>query len=346
MNANILGWIRRERVYIWMLFFIVAVNMINLSQPLNKKPYNENKGVSVKTFKDMGITEERIRAFLESDNPKAVFFKRSLITGFFIFLLGLILNLGFLIGKRRLISKLPQNKKAAPWDVSDVVRAVIIIIFVGYILGILLGLFLNIHHIKMDTNLHMMFSTFVLDIIAGFIVFYFVLIKYKENLSSIGVTFASFYKNILSGITAYISVIPILLLSLVLSILLLEMFGYKPPTQPVVEIFLQEKRSNVILFLAVFASVLGPVIEEIFFRGFLYNALKKSFDMLLAVVLSAALFSALHTNMAGFVPIMILGILMACLYEATGSLITSMAVHIIHNSITVSFVLFLKGLLK
>jgi len=338
-------FLRRERIYIWMTFFIVAINLMNISYPV-KISQPDEKGISAKTFKEMGITEERVKAFLESKKPKAIFFRYSLIAGFFIFILGLILNLGFLFGKRQIIPKVISHRKNVSWSVADVVRVVIIIIFAGYVLSITGGMFLKMYHIKMDINLRMMLSTFSLDIIAGATVMYFTLVKYKERLSSIGLAFAGFYKNIISGITAYISIFPILLVTLLLSMLFLNMVGYKPPPQPVVEIFLQEKRSSVILFLAVFASVLGPVIEELFFRGFLYNALKKSFGMMLAVVLSAGLFSALHANVVGFVPIMILGVLMACLYEATGSLAASMAVHILHNSITIGFVFLIKELIR
>ena len=118
------------------------------------------------------------------------------------------------------------------------------------------------------------------------------------------------------------------------------------PAQPVFDMFLEEKRSNVVLFLTVFVAILGPIIEEIFFRGFLYSAVRKRFGVLSGVLLSAALFSMLHTNVTGFAPIIILGILMAFLYETTGSLVAPMAVHIIHNSIIVGFVFFIKELIR
>ena len=68
--------------------------------------------------------------------------------------------------------------------------------------------------------------------------------------------------------------------------------------------------------------------------------------MIAGVLLSGALFIVLHANIAGFLSIMILGVLMAFLYEATGSLVTSVSIHILHNSIIVCFVFFIKELLK
>jgi membrane protease YdiL (CAAX protease family) len=73
---------------------------------------------------------------------------------------------------------------------------------------------------------------------------------------------------------------------------------------------------------------------------------RKRFGVIAGVLLSAALFSMLHINIAGFLPVMILGVLMAFLYETTGSLIAPIAVHILHNSVIVCFVFFIKELLK
>ena len=107
---------------------------------------------------------------------------------------------------------------------------------------------------------------------------------------------------------------------------------------------MEEERSKVLLFLTIFVSVFGPIVEEMFFRGFVYPAIKKRLGVLTAALLSAAIFSLLHSNIVGFLPIMALGVLLAYLYETTGSLVSSITVHIIHNSIIVSFILFIKEL--
>ncbi|MBU1006915.1 MAG: CPBP family intramembrane metalloprotease, partial [Candidatus Omnitrophica bacterium] len=60
----------------------------------------------------------------------------------------------------------------------------------------------------------------------------------------------------------------------------------------------------------------------------------------------AVVFSLLHANIAGFLPIMALGVLLAYLYEATGSLVASMTVHVIHNSVIIGFVFFIKEVLR
>lgn len=340
---NMLDFIKRERIYIWMAVFVIAVNLLLMGRPHKKSQEQANrKTISAQTFKDMGITENKVKLFFESKSLKSVFFKYSFMFGFFILMAGIVMNLIFLLGKKEIILKGISAERPVSWGISDIVRTAVIVIFAGYMLSAISAL----ARFNADLNLRMILGTFFIDITAGAAILYFTLVKYKEKLSSLGLGISDFYKNVFSGITAYIFTLPVLITALILSMLILNALGYKPPSQPVFDMFFEEKRSSVILFLAIFVSVLGPVIEEIFFRGFLYSAVKKRFGILSGVLLSGALFSALHTNIIGFLPIMILGILMAFLYETTGSLIASISVHILHNSMIVCFVFFIKELLK
>jgi hypothetical protein len=64
----------------------------------------------------------------------------------------------------------------------------------------------------------------------------------------------------------------------------------------------------------------------------MYSALKNRFGIVLSAFLSALVFSALHANLIGFAPILALGVLLAVAYEVTGSLLTPIIIHVIHNS--------------
>ncbi|OIO32555.1 MAG: hypothetical protein AUJ70_05220 [Candidatus Omnitrophica bacterium CG1_02_40_15] len=328
-----------------MVIFIFGINLLSIGH-MRKKDLPDKKTISLMTFKDMGVTEGKIRLFFESKKPSAIFFRYSLFAGFLMLMAGIAMNILFLFGRGKILPNKIPEKKSVSWGIMDIARVAIIVIFSGYIFGTVGSFILKPPHFNMDVNLRMMFGTFFIDIIAGAVILYFVLVKYREKLSSLGIAFESFYKNVLSGIAAYIFIMPILILVLIVSMLFLDAIGYKPPTQPVFDMFFEEKRSSVILFLTIFVSIFGPIIEEIFFRGFLYNAVKKRFGALLGMLLSGALFSVLHTNIVGFLPIMILGVLMAFLYEITGSLIASISIHILHNSIIVGFVFFIKELLR
>jgi uncharacterized protein len=82
--------------------------------------------------------------------------------------------------------------------------------------------------------------------------------------------------------------------------------------------------------------VLAPVSEEIFFRGFMYGALRTRLSLWPAAAISASVFALLHLTSGDFSivpPLMVLGILLAWLYEYTGSLGPPIVLHMINNAI-------------
>jgi len=85
--------------------------------------------------------------------------------------------------------------------------------------------------------------------------------------------------------------------------------------------------------LGVVAIVLAPVVEETFFRGILYPALKQTGFPRLALWGSAILFALMHFNVVSFVPLMLLAVLLALLYEQTGNLLAPVAAHSMFNSV-------------
>jgi len=338
-----MDFIRREKLYVLMLFFILAVNALNTGHP--EKVQDDGQALSNMTFEEMGVTEEKVKDFFESEKLSAKFFKYGIVLGVLMLIASLILNIGFIFRGKKIDFKGTAQKRPVSWEISDLIRVSIIVIFTGYVIGIIGGIVLKVFNVSMGLNLRMILSTFFVDIAAGVAILYFVVVKYSERLESLGLRFGSIFNNILSGIMAYIFILPLLLVVLILSMWFLNLLGYTPPPQPVFEVFMKEERSRVLLFLTIFVSVFGPIIEEMFFRGFMYSAIKKRLGVLAAAFLSACIFSLLHTNIVGFLPIMVLGVLLAHLYETTGSLVASVTVHVMHNSIIVAFVFFIKELI-
>jgi membrane protease YdiL (CAAX protease family) len=89
-----------------------------------------------------------------------------------------------------------------------------------------------------------------------------------------------------------------------------------------------------VAWVLILLCVLVPVGEEVFFRGFIYGTLRR-WGRVSAVVLSSVLFAAVHLQIVHFLPILVLGVVLALLYERTGSLAGSIAVHGINNLIAV-----------
>ena len=97
------------------------------------------------------------------------------------------------------------------------------------------------------------------------------------------------------------------------------------------------KDSDVALaFGALLVCVVAPVVEELFFRGFFYGALRNWKGTLPAAILTGLVFGAIHFGSAdaeALVPLAFFGFVLCLLYERTGSLYPCIALHAINNSI-------------
>ena len=82
-------------------------------------------------------------------------------------------------------------------------------------------------------------------------------------------------------------------------------------------------------------SVLGPVLEEMLFRGAITKVLLQRYSPVKAIILSALIFGIFHINPAQVAGAILSGGLFAWLYYKTGSLIPCIFMHILNNSLSV-----------
>lgn len=106
-----------------------------------------------------------------------------------------------------------------------------------------------------------------------------------------------------------------------------------PKQQEIVDQFPQTA-SGFALFI-VLAVVMAPLFEEVFFRGFLFRGFAESWGWLWGAVVSAAIFAVAHLQLDVFVPLFVLGFVLAWVYHRTGSLWTSITLHAVFNGISV-----------
>lgn len=82
--------------------------------------------------------------------------------------------------------------------------------------------------------------------------------------------------------------------------------------------------------------VVAPICEEIFFRGFFFAGLRSKLPFWAAGLISALLFGAVHLSDANLIAgaqLMLLGLVLAGVYERTDSLWSNIAVHAFNNAI-------------
>lgn len=352
-----MGFIRRERLYLLVLTFVLVVNIAAMiaygkkDVAGRKAAAGEVKVSEIAAPAAGGQTaEEARRAALErtlaGNRPLATVIGLTSLLVVLVFLLGIAIDVmlaSHIIGKNRLEITTYRLQPAA-WGVWDVAKVVILFLFFGYIIIMVESVLARIFPAIKDDNFRMILNSSVLDAIAVILIIYFAVVERKEKIASLGLSLKNFGRNIFYGVIGYIALIPILIAVLAATAFFVNMIKYVPPKQPVVELFLKEKDAHFLFYTSVFAAICGPMIEELFFRGFMYGAFKKRLGILPAVIITSATFAALHAHAVGFLPIMVLGVLLAYLYEKTGTLVSSITVHAIHNLSMVLLVFLVKQL--
>lgn len=82
-------------------------------------------------------------------------------------------------------------------------------------------------------------------------------------------------------------------------------------------------------------TILGPILEELLFRGAITKVLLKKYSPAVAILISGIIFGIFHMNPAQVVSAMLIGFFLAWIYYKTHSLIPCILIHIMNNSISV-----------
>ena len=168
------------------------------------------------------------------------------------------------------------------------------------------------------------------------IVFLLSLIKLREkHFSIIGLSSSRIYRGLKRGfiwsISFGVAAGAVLLISHLLGIKVAALFRMQLPAES----------KHLITFLLL-GALIGPVAEEIFFRGILYGFFRR-WGIPAAVLLSTFLFILPHSHTAGLaIPItqLIGGILFAIAYEIEKNLLVPITIHSLGN-----LAIFILGLL-
>jgi len=120
---------------------------------------------------------------------------------------------------------------------------------------------------------------------------------------------------------------------------LLRAVGLPDDPQDLLAIFSSAHSPWLLAAMLFVACVLAPVNEELLFRGAIFRFCRQRFGRATALLVSGVLFGALHANWAGFVPLTLLGMLLALAYERTGDIRVSIVAHGLFNLNTTLIVL-------
>ena len=108
---------------------------------------------------------------------------------------------------------------------------------------------------------------------------------------------------------------------------------FNPPEEELPKELGADEGLGLAIATGVLLIVIAPFAEEIFFRGFLYQAFRNSFGVWPGAILSGLVFGVIHFEFFKLVQLAILGVILALLFERTRSLWPPIMLHAINNTL-------------
>ncbi|MBN2514428.1 MAG: CPBP family intramembrane metalloprotease [Deltaproteobacteria bacterium] len=113
-----------------------------------------------------------------------------------------------------------------------------------------------------------------------------------------------------------------------ISFVILSLFGFNPLDMIQVQL---PAGIGVVMMYVIISVFIGPVAEEVFFRGIIYGFFRR-WGIIAALIASSLLFILAHSVIRGVpVPQVVGGIVFALAYEIEGSLMVPIIIHILGN---------------
>ena len=126
---------------------------------------------------------------------------------------------------------------------------------------------------------------------------------------------------------------------------LLENLLHVKAQEEAVQLFMRVHGSQKILF-ALFAVVVGPVTEEVFFRFTLFNAMRAWWGLRTGAIVSSILFGMAHMQPGGaalnvslVIPLAFGGLILCAVYNRTGNAWTNIITHASFNGLSLLLIL-------
>lgn len=111
--------------------------------------------------------------------------------------------------------------------------------------------------------------------------------------------------------------------------ILLMLLGVDPQGVRILELF--SALESPIWFLLV-GVIFAPLVEEFFFRGFLFQGFRQQYGWFKGALLSSLIFGAAHLDPAALLPTAALGFLLAYMYHRTNAVWVPILLHVLVNA--------------
>lgn len=196
---------------------------------------------------------------------------------------------------------------------------------------LLLGVLSSISHPPTGLNDRVLIGNlfFILGIVV--VVAAFLRLRGFDLAIAAGLTKVSFLRALSIGMVLLLAAYPLIALA---EWLMQRFIGSGSSRQSIVELFAGSSTIGQRIMIIFFAVAIAPATEEFLFRFFLYGVLRRYFGRFFGLFGNSLLFAAVHTHLPSFAPLFVLASCFTLAYEWSGSILVSMSMHALFNSVS------------
>lgn len=233
------------------------------------------------------------------------------------------------------------------WKIKDVFNVFVLTFLIEFIFYMALnlidisGIIKSIDHISAVRGL-ILFIIYLMQVFGMlFPLWYFVVRKYDSNFADFNFKWIGTKKTIFWVIFAYLFYLGLSIFLIMLFFSLgIGLFGFEEQTS-LFEIFGYDIAG--ILFAFSITVIIAPLVEELFFRGFVLQTLVKKISPFWGIVLTGLIFASVHFEFQSIMPLLILSLVLNVLYIKTNSIWPGIIFHIFNNSVAFFIMLLIEN---
>ena len=233
-------------------------------------------------------------------------------------------------------------RPGVPWNLKDVIKALAVL--VGLVIPGFIFSVLPFSEGQIASSVNPLLTSLVMILMEGVLIFLawtFTVRKYHASWRQLGLNDFDLLRSLIHGV---LWLIALRIFVAVYALIAQSIFNFKPSfdlVQGIPDMFGSGIGGLILAILVV--SLVAPVAEELFFRGFIYSALRNRFGVGKGIMISAVIFAFFHSRAWLIIPVTAMGAVLAFLYEREKSIGPAIVLHALNNLSSIILIYVLKG---
>jgi membrane protease YdiL (CAAX protease family) len=171
-------------------------------------------------------------------------------------------------------------------------------------------------------------------------------VHFARRLKGFGLNIKTIVKDFFMAIVNLLTVWPLMMAAITMTMFVASLIWgaeYEMQQHQQLEMITEYPQLPLRIMIVVLAVIIGPLLEEMLFRGFIQTTMRSFFNIRNsawpAIAASSAFFALMHKDPGHWPALFVLGVCLGYSYEKSGSLFRPIFIHIFFNASSVAIAL-------